>query len=78
MGSSSATRWGWTAACGSVALLAASSGVRGQCQYEVTIIQYPLECGSGTVITRGLGLNDHGAVVGRYRCSTALGRPKRS
>ena len=39
-----------------------------QCQYEVTILQYPIDCGIGTVITSGLSLNESGAVVGRYQC----------
>ena len=39
-----------------------------QCQYEVTILQYPIDCGIGTVITAGLSLNENGAVVGRYKC----------
>ena len=38
--------------------------------YEVTaIIQTPVDCGFGFDITTGLGLNDHGAVVGFYWCS---------
>ncbi|MCH8153302.1 MAG: hypothetical protein IH830_13130 [Planctomycetes bacterium] len=39
-----------------------------QCQYEVTILQFPIDCGIGTVITAGLSLNENGAVVGRYKC----------
>ena len=39
-----------------------------QCQYEVTILQYPIDCGIGTVITAGLSLNENGDVVGRYKC----------
>ena len=38
------------------------------CSYDVQIIASPLDCGLGTVITYGLGLNEHGDVVGYYRC----------
>ena len=41
---------------------------RAQCQYDVTVLQFPIDCGIGTVITAGLSLNDDGAVVGRYKC----------
>ncbi len=39
-----------------------------QCQYDVTVLQFPIDCGIGTVITAGLSLNENGAVVGRYKC----------
>ncbi|MCH8151473.1 MAG: hypothetical protein IH830_03755 [Planctomycetes bacterium] len=39
-----------------------------QCQYDVTILQFPIDCGIGTVITSGLSLNEDGAVVGSYKC----------
>ena len=39
-----------------------------QCQYEVTSLQFPIDCGIGTVITAGLSLNENGAVVGYYSC----------
>jgi probable HAF family extracellular repeat protein len=42
---------------------------RGHCQYEVTQIDYPIDCGLFNVITYGRGLNNHGAVVGSYQCS---------
>lgn len=39
------------------------------CDYEVTVLlQYPITCGFGTVITSGIGLNEHGAIVGSYQC----------
>jgi uncharacterized membrane protein len=38
------------------------------CSYQVTILQYPITCGFGTVITTPIGLNEHGAIVGRYSC----------
>ena len=38
------------------------------CEYEVTTLQFPIDCGLGTVITTGLSLNENGAVVGYYRC----------
>ena len=51
-------------------ILAASNVVCAQipCSYDVQIIASPLDCGLGTVNTYGLGLNEHGAVVGYYRC----------
>ncbi|MCZ6653801.1 MAG: hypothetical protein O7D91_12340 [Planctomycetota bacterium] len=39
-----------------------------QCQYDVTVLQFPIDCGIGTVITAGLSLNENGAVVGGYKC----------
>ncbi len=42
----------------------------GQCQYEVVQLDYPITCGLGSVITRGVGLNNQGAVVGSYQCAT--------
>ena len=39
-----------------------------QCQYDVTILRFPIDCGLGTVNTTGLSLNENGAVVGYYRC----------
>ena len=67
MGDSSRTRWGWTAACcGLGVVLAAASGVHGQCQYDVTIIQAP-ECPIfGFPPTAGLGMNELGHVVGTH------------
>jgi probable HAF family extracellular repeat protein len=44
--------------------------VRAQCEYEVTVLQYPQECGFGDVLTYGKGLNEHGHVVGFYWCPT--------
>lgn len=38
------------------------------CEYEVTTLQFPIECGIGTVLTAGFSLNEYGAVVGTYRC----------
>ena len=38
------------------------------CEYEVTTLQFPIDCGLGTVLTTGLSLNENGAVVGIYRC----------
>ncbi len=39
------------------------------CEYDVTIIQAPTDCGQfGTVNTFGLGINENGAVVGYYQC----------
>ena len=48
---------------------------RGQCQYDVVDLDYPLDCSITDVITIPTGLNNHGAVVGRYYCplwTTAL------
>ena len=51
-------------------ILAASNVVCAQipCSYDVQIIASPLDCGLGTVNTYGLGLNEHGDVVGYYQC----------
>jgi probable HAF family extracellular repeat protein len=39
------------------------------CNYEVTVnLHYPINCGMGNVITVGIGLNEHGAIVGYYKC----------
>ncbi len=54
-----------------VGILAAFDPVCAQipCEYEVTIIASSNGCGGfGTVNTYGLGLNEHGAVVGYYKC----------
>ena len=45
-------------------LLAGSSGVRGQCQYEVTIIQ-ALGCNDPPP-TIGTAINEHGHIAGYY------------
>jgi uncharacterized membrane protein len=42
----------------------------GQCQYEVIQLDYPINCAITDVITRGSGLNEHGAVVGSYKCAS--------
>ncbi|MCZ6735832.1 MAG: hypothetical protein O7C65_08590, partial [Planctomycetota bacterium] len=49
-------------------LFALAGHAQAQCQYDVTVLQFPIDCGIGTVITSGLSLNENGAVVGRYRC----------
>ncbi|MCZ6494270.1 MAG: hypothetical protein O6933_09345, partial [Planctomycetota bacterium] len=49
-------------------LCALAGHAQAQCQYDVTVLQFPIDCGIGTVITSGLSLNENGAVVGRYRC----------
>ncbi len=49
-----------------IGMLASPS--HGQCQYDVTVLQFPIDCGIGTVITAGLSLNENGTVVGRYKC----------
>ncbi|MCH8343893.1 MAG: hypothetical protein IH983_07885 [Planctomycetes bacterium] len=51
-----------------VSVFTVTGQAKAQCQYEVTILQYPLNCGIGTVITAGLSLNENGAVVGYYSC----------
>ena len=53
------------------ALVASASTASAQipCEYDVQIIASPNDCGGfGTVNTYGLGLNEHGDVVGYYRC----------
>ena len=53
---------------GSLAILLVTGQAHAQCQYDVTVLQFPIDCGIGTVITAGLSLNENGAVVGRYKC----------
>ena len=61
-------RLSWAFA-GGVCILLAATGANGQCQYEVTVIQAPDVCGIlGPVNTFGNGLNENGAVVGRWKC----------
>ena len=57
-------------ALGMVQFLVLAAPVTAQipCEYEVTTLQFPIDCGLGTVITTGLSLNENGAVVGTYRC----------
>jgi uncharacterized membrane protein len=45
-----------------------AGGAGGQCQYEVTLLDYPIDCALSTVITNVHGLNEASAVVGSYRC----------
>ena len=53
-------------------LFALAGDTQAQCQYDVTILQFPIDCEFGLpVITSGLSLNEHGAVVGRYQCPTS-------
>ena len=40
----------------------------GQCQYDVTVLEYPIGCAFGTVFTVGVGWNEQGAIVGYYQC----------
>lgn len=48
---------------------ACTATVRAPCNYEVTVnLQYPINCGIGTLTTVGIGLNEHGAIVGYYKC----------
>ena len=51
-----------------VAVSTTSAHAQIPCEYEVTTLQFPIECGIGTVITTGLSLNEKGAVVGYYYC----------
>ncbi|MCH8151472.1 MAG: hypothetical protein IH830_03750 [Planctomycetes bacterium] len=51
-----------------VSVFTVTGQAKAQCQYDVTVLQFPIDCGIGTVITTGLSLNDNGAVVGRYKC----------
>jgi probable HAF family extracellular repeat protein len=54
---------------GSLGVLALCADVSSQCNYDVTVLDYPIDCSIGTVITRGIGMNEQGAVVGEYKCS---------
>ncbi|MCH8824616.1 MAG: DUF3466 family protein [Planctomycetes bacterium] len=50
-------------------LVSARARAQMPCEYDVTIIQAPVDCGIfGTVNTFGLGINENGAVVGYYQC----------
>lgn len=51
-------------------ILAGSAPARGQCQYEVTQLDYPYTCSISVVITNGSGLSNNGAVVGSWQCAT--------
>ncbi len=51
-----------------IAIGIVASPSHAQCQYDVTVLQFPIDCGIGTVITSGLSLNENGAVVGYYYC----------
>ena len=51
-----------------VAVTTPSAHAQIPCSYDVQIIASPLDCGLGTVNTFGLGLNEHGDVVGYYFC----------
>ncbi len=51
-----------------VAVTTTSAPAQIPCEYEVTTLQFPIDCGIGTVLTAGLSLNENGAVVGTYRC----------
>ncbi|MCH8165930.1 MAG: hypothetical protein IH889_10015 [Planctomycetes bacterium] len=51
-----------------IAIGTVASPSHAQCQYDVTVLQFPIDCGIGTVITAGLSLHEKGAVVGRYKC----------
>ncbi len=60
---------------GGVCILLAATGASGQCQYDVTVIQGPDVCGIlGPVLTFGTGLNENGAVVGRWNCPASENR----
>jgi uncharacterized membrane protein len=52
-----------------VSILAGQDIAAGQCRYEVVQLDYPIDCSITDVITIATGLNDHGAVVGRYKCA---------
>ena len=55
---------------GFASALAASVTVHApaQCQYDVLLLEYPINCGISDVRTVGVGWNRHGAVVGYYTC----------
>ena len=53
----------------SLGVLALCADATAQCNYDVTVLEYPIDCSIGTVITRGIGMNEQGAVVGNYKCS---------
>ena len=54
-----------------VSVFTVTGQAKAQCQYDVTVLQYPINCEFGLpVITSGLSLNENGAVVGYYYCPT--------
>jgi probable HAF family extracellular repeat protein len=70
------SRRGVFATVSAAVILAGRGGAAGQCQYEVVQLDYPIDCSIAGVITIATGLNNHGAVVGRYKCAiwnTVLG-----
>ena len=49
--------------------LALSCGTaHSQCEYEITVLLFPINCAFAPAITSGIGLNEDGHVVGRYKC----------
>ena len=49
-------------------VLALGADSSAQCNYDVTVLDYPIICGISSVNTRGRGMNEQGAVVGQYKC----------
>ena len=49
-------------------VLALGADSSAQCNYDVTVLEYPINCSIGSVNTRGLGMNEQGTVVGQYKC----------
>ncbi len=62
------TRWASGLGMATALLLCPRANSTPPCEYEVTVLQYPIDCGVGTVLTNGFGLSDCGAVVGCYTC----------
>ncbi len=42
-----------------VSVFTLTGQAKAQCQYDVTVLQFPIDCGIGTVITSGLSLNEN-------------------
>ena len=66
-----ASRFIVTAIAALAGLFGLAGQAKAQCQYDVTVLQFPINCEFGLpVITSGFGLNELGAVVGYYYCPT--------
>ena len=53
---------------GLLGVLALGADASAQCNYDLTVLEYPINCSIGSVNTRGLGMNEQGTVVGQYKC----------
>ena len=52
---------------GLLGVLALGADSSAQCNYDVTVLDYPIICGISSVNTRGRGMNEQGAVAKAYK-----------